>query len=150
MRVERSVLLPTTQAEAWAVLTDWERQADWMSDADRVEVLASQRSGPGVLLGVRTRILDIPAFTETLEVVGWDPPVRLIIAHRRFIEGTGTWALEAVEGGTRFTWTERIVLPAGLLGELILAAYRPVMGRLMDRSMRELRRSIVARGPARA
>jgi carbon monoxide dehydrogenase subunit G len=148
MRVERNVLLPTTRADAWAILLDWERQADWMRDADRVEVVTLAREGPGVLIAVKTRVLNIPAFTERLEVLEWKPPARLLMAHRSFIRGTGEWLLEEVEGGTRFTWIEQIQLPWGPLGDLALSLYRPVMRWLMDRAMQDLRQFVIAAGPS--
>jgi hypothetical protein len=65
--VEREIVLPVPLEEAWTVLMDWERQADWMLDADSVTVVSEQREGVGVRLAVRTRILGIPAFTEPME-----------------------------------------------------------------------------------
>ena len=138
MRVGREVVLPVSPAAAWAALTDWERQAEWMRDADRVEVVSPQRAGPGTTVAVRTRVLHVPLFTERLEVVGWDPPRELRIAHRSFVRGTGTWSLEPAGTGTRFRWVEEISLPVPLLGELALRAYRPFMRRLMGGAMRDL------------
>ena len=132
------------------MLVDWERQADWMRDADRVEVLTSHREGVGVTVDVRTRVFGVPVFTERLEVLDWDPPGRLVIAHRRFIGGTGTWTLEPADGGTRFTWSEDISLPVPVLGELALRVYRPFMRYLMGSAMEGLRAFIVATGPARS
>ena len=131
------------------MLADWERQADWMRDADRVEVRTPKREGTGVILAVRTRVYGVPLFTERLEVIGWDPPERLVIAHRSFVGGTGTWSLEAVEGGTRFSWTEDLSLPVPVLGELALRVYRPFMRHLMGKAMADLRSFIVASGPVR-
>ncbi len=141
-------MLPVAPDEAWAVLTDWERQADWMRDADRVEVVSSHRDGPGVMLAVRTRVLNVPIFTERLEVTEWWPPERMLMAHRGFVRGTGEWQLEPVDGGTRFAWSEDLSLPLGPLGRLALAAYRPVMRLLMDAAMHDLRRFMIALGPA--
>ena len=132
------------------MLVDWERQADWMRDADRVDVLTPHREGVGVTIDVRTRVFGVPVFTERLEVLDWDPPDRLVIAHRRFIGGTGTWALEPADGGTRFTWSEDISLPVPVLGELALGVYRPFMRYLMGKAMDDLRTFIVATGPARS
>jgi carbon monoxide dehydrogenase subunit G len=150
MQVSRSLVLPTRIEEAWAVLVDWERQADWMRDADRVEVISPHREGTGVTIDVRTRVYGVPLFTERLEVVRWEPPARLVIGHRTFVRGTGTWALEPADGGTRFTWTEDISLPVPLLGELALRVYRPFMRLLMGKAMDDLRAFIVAIGPARS
>ncbi len=138
MRVGREVVLPVPPAAAWAALTDWDRQAEWMRDADRVEVVSPQRTGLGTMVAVRTRVLHVPLFTERLEVVGWDPPRELRIAHRSFVRGTGTWSLEPAGTGTRFRWVEQISLPVPILGELALRVYRPFMRRLMGGAMRDL------------
>ena len=147
MRIERRIVVPVEARDAWAVLTDWERQADWMRDADRVDVLSPHREGTGVLVGVRTRVFNIPAFTERLEVVAWEPPRRLLMAHRSAIHGTGEWLLDPFIGGTRFTWIEDVTLPLGVLGRAALGVYRPFMRHLMGGAMADLRRSLVAAGP---
>jgi carbon monoxide dehydrogenase subunit G len=147
--VEREIVLPVPLEEAWTVLLDWERQADWMADADSVTVVSAHREGVGVLLAVRTRLFGIAAFTEPMEVFEWDPPRRLGIRHGSLVAGTGTWMLEPVEGGTRFTWCELVRLGVPLVGELAAAAYRPLLRALMGRSMRGLRTYLIATGPAR-
>ena len=115
MKVSRSVVLPVPVAEAWRAVSDWETQPRWMRDADTVEVLTDRRTGPGVRIAVRTRVLGIPAFTEVLEVVRWEPPHRLRLAHRSFVRGHGEWTLRSPLAGdpdrTLFTWTEELVPP---------------------------------------
>jgi carbon monoxide dehydrogenase subunit G len=147
--VEREIVLPVPPAEAWSVLMDWERQSDWMLDADSVTVVSEQREGVGVRLAVQTRILGVAAFTEPMEVTGWDPPRRLEIKHGSLVEGVGTWLLEPVAGGTRFTWREDIRLAVPVVGGLAATAYRPVMRTLMGRAMKALRAHLIATGPAR-
>ena len=150
MLVEREIVLPVPLEEAWTVLLDWERQADWMLDADRVTVVSEQREGLGVRLAVGTRLFGIPAFTEPMEVVGWDPPRRLELRHGSLVSGIGEWALDPIEGGTRLTWREEIRLAVPVVGELAAALYRPLMRWLMGRAMRGLREYLIATGPARA
>ena len=147
MHVEREIVLPVPLEEAWTVLLDWERQADWMPDADRVTVVSEHRDGVGVRLAVRTRLFGVAAFTEPIEVVVWDPPRRLVIRHGSLVEGSGTWTLDPVEGGTRFTWMEDVRLAVPMAGELAAAAYRPVMRVLMGRAMQGLRVYLIATGP---
>jgi carbon monoxide dehydrogenase subunit G len=142
MRLAVEVGLPVVPAEAWDTLVAWETQAAWMRDADSVRVESDTRAGVGTTIAVKTRVLNVPMFTERLEVVVWEPPHRLVMAHRSFIAGTGTWDVQPAGSGSRFRWTEEISLPAPLLGELALAAYRPVMRRLMSGSMANLRRRI--------
>jgi uncharacterized protein YndB with AHSA1/START domain len=142
MRLAVEVGLPVVPAEVWDALVAWETQAAWMRDADSVRVESDTRVGVGTTIAVKTRVLNVPMFTERLEVVAWEPPHRLVMAHRSFIAGTGTWDVQPAGSGSRFRWTEEISLPVPLLGELALAAYRPVMRRLMSGSMANLRRRI--------
>jgi uncharacterized protein YndB with AHSA1/START domain len=131
--------LPLPPDAAWRILTDWEQQPRWMRDADSVRVLTERREGIGVHLAVRTRVLSVPLFTERLEVVAWEPPRRLVIAHRSFVRGVGVWRLDPIPGGTQFRWIEQISVPPPVIGSLALAAYRPFMRRLMRGAMRNLR-----------
>jgi len=141
--------VPCPPEEAWAVLLDWERQADWMLDADSVRVVSAAREGVGVRLAVRTRIFGIPAFTEPMEVIGWEPPRGLTMRHGSAVEGTGTWSLQPDPGGTRFVWAEDIRLRIPLVGGAAAGLYRPVMRVLMARAMAGLRAHIIAGGPRR-
>lgn len=149
MRVERRIVLPVPPREAWEVLTDWERQAAWMLDADRVTVVSARREGVGVRLAVATRIAGVPTFTEPMEVTGWDPPYRLDIRHGSLVAGEGSWRLEPIAGGTSFVWIEDIRLAVPVVGELAAALYRPAMRMLMGRAMDGLRRYVIATGPRR-
>jgi carbon monoxide dehydrogenase subunit G len=145
VRVARSIELPCDPSAAWAVLTDWEAQAAWMRDADRVTVVSAARTGVGVRLAVRTRLFQIPAFTETMEVVGWDPPRSLTIAHGGPVDGLGTWLLESLPGErTRFTWIEEVTLGLPLVGGFAAWCYRPVLRALMGRSQRDLSRRLAS------
>ena len=138
MRVAAAVAAPATVEDVWAVLLDWERQPEWMVDAAEVRVVSAQREGPGVRIAVRTRLFGIPLLTDVLEVTEWDPPRRLVMVRRGFVRGRGTWTLEHASAGARFTWEEEIRMPIPVLGELVLLAYRPIMRRLMRRSLGNL------------
>jgi Polyketide cyclase / dehydrase and lipid transport len=139
VKVAASVRLPLDIGSVWARLLQWERQPEWMVDAASVQVLGDRRAGPGVQVAVRTKVFGIAALTDVLEVGEWDPPRRLVMVRRGFVRGRGEWRLEpAVDGGTRFTWEERLRAPIPILGELALAAYRPLMRRLMQRSLSNL------------
>jgi hypothetical protein len=148
VRVRVEELLPCPPEEAWAILLVWERQADWMLDADRVEVLGERREGIGVRLSVRTRILGLPAFTDPMEVVAWDPPRRLALRHGGIVAGEGTWSLDPEQGGTRFVWVEDVRLRVPAVGELAALVYAPILRRLMRRAAAGLRRRVIDAGPS--
>lgn len=149
MLVRVGTSLPCPPEEAWAILLAWERQADWMLDADRVEVVSAEREGVGVRLAVRTRILGLPAFTEAMEVIGWDPPQRLVLRHGGLVAGEGMWTLTPEPGGTRFDWTEDVRLRIPVVGGAAAWLYAPVLRRLMRRGARGLREALIASGPSR-
>jgi hypothetical protein len=93
-------------------------------------------------VAVKTRVLNVPVFTERLEVTLWEPPRRLVMAHLGFVRGVGEWDLQpvgGVGGGTRLTWTEDLGLSVPVLGKIALLAYRPLMRRLMRGSLANLR-----------
>jgi Polyketide cyclase / dehydrase and lipid transport len=144
MRVEASRNLPTAPERVWSTIERWQEQSRWIRDAVWVRLLTTERAGVGTRIEVKNRVLHVPLFTEQLEVVGWEPPRRMVMAHRSFVRGTGIWSLEPVDGSTRFTWTEELSLPIPILGELALLVYRPFFRRLMRGSLANLQGVIAA------
>jgi len=144
MRVDVSRKLTVAPDRVWSTIERWEEQSRWIRDAVWVRLLTRERTGAGARVEVMNRVLHVPLFTEQLEVVGWDPPRRMVMAHRSFVRGTGTWSLEPVDGSTMFTWTEELSLPIPMLGELALLVYRPFLRRLMRGSLANLQRLISA------
>ena len=138
MMTKVSARLPLSPEDAWHLLVEWEAQSRWMKDAESVRVLGSDREGVGVRVAVRTRVLGLWMFTDVLEIERWEPPRRLVIAHRGLVHGIGVWVLEPAAGGSLFRWLEDVRLPVPVLGELALLAYRPIMRRLMNGSARAL------------
>ena len=118
-----------------------------MLDADRVEVVSESREGVGVRLAVRTRILGLPAFTEPMEVIGWEPARRLVLRHGGPVGGEGTWTLTPEPGGTRFVWSEDVRLGVPIVGEAAARLYAPALRWLMRRAAEGLRRAVIASGP---
>lgn len=134
----------------WQVLTDWERQPEWMVDALAVEVLTPYREGVGVTIRCPTSVLGFTV-DDVMRVTAWEPPMRLEVRHLgRVIAGSGVFLLRPTGAGTVLTWREEIVPPLGALGawgaqRLVL----PVVRRLFQRSLDNLAaRSVQAAGAA--
>jgi len=142
MRVRASRVLPAPPEQVWKHVRRWEEQARWIRDAVWVRVLTEEREGEGVRIRVLNRVFGIPLFTEQLEVVEWDPPATVVMAHRSFVRGVGTWELHERGEATVFVWAEELWLPIPVLGALALWVYRPFMRRLMRGSLANLQRLI--------
>jgi carbon monoxide dehydrogenase subunit G len=138
VEVSRYVFAPAEVV--WAVLTDWEAQADWMVDAKAVEVLTRQRTGEGVRILVPTNVLGVTVEDE-MEVTAWEEQRRLVVRHLgRVITGTGEFVLEPGRVGTRVTWRESIDPPLGPVGEIgSRVLVKPWVTRLFRRSLDQLK-----------
>jgi hypothetical protein len=144
VRVRASAVFAAEPERVWAAAVRWEDQPRWMQDAVWVRVVSPDREGVGTRIRVKNRVLHIPMFAEELEVMTWDPPRRLEMAHRSFVRGIGTWELQPHGGGSWFRWTEDLSLPVPLLGELALLVYRPFLRQLMRRGLERLQRLVDA------
>jgi carbon monoxide dehydrogenase subunit G len=145
MRIGECAVLPAPRETVWRVLADWERQATWMPDVAWVRVVGPERE-LGARLAVRTKVFGVPATTDMLTVVAWEPPARLAIEHQGVVKGAGAWRLEPAVGGmrTRFTWSESLRMPPRMLGELALRAYAPWQRWMLRRSVANLSAIVTA------
>jgi carbon monoxide dehydrogenase subunit G len=144
MRIEQSIVIAAAPGRVWSVLGDWERQAEWMPDVAWVRVTGDRRED-GASIEARTKVFGVPALTDRLTVSVWRPPALMRIEHRGLVKGRGDWRLEPFGAGTRFTWTEWLRLPLGIVGEFALRVYRPVQSALLRRSLRNVK-AICERG----
>lgn len=136
--LEMSVTAAAPRETIWHLITDWERQGDWMLEARDFVVLSSHREGVGVeaeatvvVAGIKTR--------DVVRVVGWEPPKRLVIRHEGWVSGEGQLHLTPLhDGSTHIFWREELHPPLGALGAAGLTLLKPVMYRLFRRDLRIL------------
>ena len=140
LEVDRHVAAP--RDVVWRVLTDWERQPEWMLDAKSVEVLTPEREGVGVTIRCPTNLLGVTV-EDVMRVTGWRDQEELEVTHLgRVITGSGAFVLhDAPDGGTRIAWWEEVDPPLGALGEwgattLVLPILERVFGRSLSRLAR--------------
>lgn len=136
IEIQRQV--PATREAVWSLLTDSRRIASW---AGFKEVVLRQEGDPppGGLGAIR--VIRGGGFAIEEEITAFDPPrvleVRLtaglpIRDHRAAV------LLEALDGGTRVTWTARFQSRVPLLGSLIRIGYQRTLERLADALVTEL------------
>jgi Polyketide cyclase / dehydrase and lipid transport len=92
--------------QTWEVVTDWERQGEWMP-MTQVTVAAAAGVGVGVHLRARSGAGAL-AFVDPMVVDVWEPPHRCEVVHLgRVVTGRGIFLVEPLPGGrSRFTWQE--------------------------------------------
>ena len=126
----------------WDVLTQWERQPEWMLDARAVEVLTPHREGLGVTIRCPTNLLGV-VVDDVMRVTGWREQEELEVIHLgRVITGSGAFLLsDAPEGGTDISWWEQVDPPFGAVGEWGASRLvRPVLRSVFGRSLARLAR----------
>lgn len=147
MRLEITVPVDAPRAVVWEVLTDWERQAEWMLDAEAVDVLTPHRAGEGVTIRVPTKLLGATV-QDVMRVTRWEDERVLEVVHLgRVIRGTGAFELrdDPRTGGTVLTWWERIDPPLGAIGAWVARTLvLPVVERVFRRSLGALATSAEA------
>ncbi|QWF79224.1 SRPBCC family protein [Amycolatopsis sp. CA-230715] len=113
-----SVEVAAPAGTTWLALTDWTRQGEWMLGTE-VEVLAGNGRSVGSRLAAFTGVAGI-GFTDTMEIIGWEPPVRCTVRHLgKLVRGTGAFHVQD-KGPQRsvFIWSEQLELPFGVVGRL--------------------------------
>jgi len=141
-RLQREVEIGAPADAVWRYVTDWPRQGEWIP-ATRVENLDDADA-----LGGRFRAwtgLGRLGFWDPMTITAWERSAdgggRCEVLHTgRVVKGEGEFAVVALgEDRSRFVWAELLVVPAGRPGALGWRAARPVVERLIDRGLREMR-----------
>ena len=146
VRAARVIGAPAERA--WQVLTDWERQGEWIP-ATRV------RSTNGHQVGGRIEAwtgIGPVGFLDTMTITAWDPPHRCEVLHTgRLVRGPGMFAVEPLSPGScRVTWKERLDLPFGTIGRLVWPVVHPLARAGLAFALRRLAHTVsnVSRGPS--
>jgi uncharacterized protein YndB with AHSA1/START domain len=125
----------------WAAAVDWDRQGEWMA-LTRV----SGGHGRGATLTAFTGIGRL-GFDDPMTITAWEPPYRCVVRHDGdVVRGTAAFEVVPTERGARFVWTEWLVLPFGLAGELGFAVVKPLVLWPLRRSMRRFAAMVSSRG----
>lgn len=126
--------------QVWKAVTDWEAQGEWML-ATSVRVTHGHGVEIGSELAATTGIGPLEV-TDTMRIVGWDPPHRATVEHTgAVVRGSGTFTVtERGPGASRVEWGERLDLPLGLLGALGWPLVAPLFRVGLALSLRRLAR----------
>ena len=128
----------------WDLITDWERQDDWMLEASDFVVTSAHREGIGVEAEATIKIAGIKT-RDRVRVTGWEPPRRLAIAHLGWVGGAGEiYVVPSGSGRSHVFWREELYPPMGILGAIGLTFFKPPMRRIFERDLGILARLAAA------
>jgi len=125
--------------QVWRAAMDWERQGEWILGT-RVRLVEGDGESLGSRVAAVTGIAGV-GVSDTMEIVEWEPPRRCVVRHTgRVVRGLGIFEVTPLDGGSVFSWTEELMLPLGMLGQLGWPLVRPAMRAGLDLSMRRFAR----------
>jgi hypothetical protein len=124
----------------WRYVTDWEGQGRWMLGT-RVEVTSGDGRSVGSTWRATTGAGPV-GVVDTIEVAEYSEggPWRCVVRHTgKLIRGDGVFeVVELAPGRSRFTMSELLDLPFGLLGRVGWRLVRPVARAGMVYSLRKM------------
>jgi hypothetical protein len=136
--------LPGPTDVVWRLITDWERQSEWMLEMSDVVVTSASRQGVGVTAEATVKIAGIST-RDPIRVDVWEPPRRLGIVHEGWVRGRGDLRLTALgDETTRLDWREELRPPWSIVGALGMRMFRPLLARAFRRDVGALQ-ALVAR-----
>jgi hypothetical protein len=118
--------LPSSVSDVWAELSQLERHADWMMDAERIDFATGQRRGVGTEMKVRTRVGPFVT-VDVIEVREWTEGKSIGVSHSGLVSGIGVFILIPIDNGTRFVWWEELEFPWYLGGPITARFAAPVL-----------------------
>lgn len=150
--VELERILPGPPAVVWELITDWERQGDWMLEASDFRVVSQHREGVGVEAEATIRIAGIST-RDRVRVVAWEPLEHLTVEHLGWVKGRGDlWLSERSaeqaarpRASTHLRWREAFRPPLGVLGSLGMRLFRPLLVRTFRTDLDALDRLVAER-----
>ncbi len=136
-----SIDIPKPIVVVWNEAARLERHAEWMADAERIDFLDDRRTGIGTAMRVRTRVGPI-VLNDDITVEEWAEPRLISVTHRGLVTGSGSFILEPITTGTRFTWEEELRFPWYLGGGITAWFARPVLRRIWRANLERFAASV--------
>lgn len=137
MQVLVSHLIDVPPHIVWADVSRMESHAEWMADAEGIDVVSKVHRGVGTVLRVPTRIGPLRT-VDWIIVTDWIEGRSIRVVHVGLVSGEGEFRIEPHGDATLFVWDESLTLPllfGGRIGELVA---RPIIAGIWRGNLRRL------------
>jgi Polyketide cyclase / dehydrase and lipid transport len=140
--IRREVDVAAPAKVVWAYVTDWPTQGEWIPKT-RVERVDSA-DGLGGRVRAWTGVGRL-GFWDPMTITAWDVRPdgggRCEVLHTgSVVRGEGEFEVVALSDvASRFVWSELLVLPLGRLGGPVWRVVGPVMTRMIDGALRDMK-----------
>jgi acetyl-CoA C-acetyltransferase len=140
MKVERTVQIAAPPEEVYDLIADPDRLGEWVTIHQYVDGSAPDELVKGAKMAQCLKLAG-RKFKVKWKVVESDRPNRLVWEGRGPVRSKAKVVnqLEAVDGGTRFSYLNEFSLPGGPLGNMAGPVVRRVTGKELDATLQKLK-----------
>jgi uncharacterized protein YndB with AHSA1/START domain len=125
--ISRVVAAPVSVS--WGLLADLAGHPTWMKDAEGLEFIGEQTSGPGTTMRVPTRVGPFRT-RDLIEVTHWAEGASIKVNHKGLVRGTGEFELTGDLTHSIITWHEKLRFPWWLGGPITAWLAKPILRRI--------------------
>lgn len=118
-----SIGILATSRQVWSLLSDIERQSEWMTNICNLEINEAGGLDKNTTFQVTSKGPFGIRVVDDMECVESIKERQLTINHVGRVKGVSRFTLDPIEDGTRLTWYEDIYIPLGILGKLIFRIF---------------------------
>lgn len=141
IEIYTSIDIEAPPEQVWGWLVDLENLDSWMLEGSDFVVIGDRREGVGVEAEATIRIGGLKT-RDRIRVNRWEPPESFGIEHLGWVKGQGLLRCYQIPRGTHLMWIETLVPPLGVLGAVGIRVFKPVMRRIFQRDLEELKRLV--------
>jgi hypothetical protein len=141
MIVEKSIEIFAAAEKIWPFFIEPEKVLQWCITFKKFEYTGEQHSGAGATIYIEEQAGG-PLMKLHFQVIECKENKKLVL---QMTSGNGVksyqqwWHLEALPGGSRFTFKEEVVLPYGVIGKLIGLVLGGESAKTVDKMLAKLK-----------
>ena len=143
-RIRVRTRIDASPRRVWRAIEDVRTHVQWMEDAVAIRVTdgpvgrGGRRGGVGTTFECDTAVGPF-RLLDRMEITEWKAGRSMGIRHAGLVTGSGRFTLRRRNGGTQFTWEERLRFPLWAGGPVGGLLAKPVLRRVWRRNLANLK-----------